>query len=344
MMKRNILCYLTAGLLFVATGCATAPRPSQRAELTPLNLEDLCARHLLEMHWDTVTQTVRLRFSGIEARGMIGSDLVVLDGREIRLNGPLTRQNQAIVVPPDFESRVITALLEIPDSQPPQMRRIVIDAGHGGRDPGAIGCNGLYEKDVVMDIARRLGASLRQKGFEVTMTRSGDEFITLEKRTEIAAAGSVDLFVSIHANSCPSRYPDGIEVYYLRDLTWEEQREPQRQINHAIFFDKLAMEKGHPQVEKIVQDLLYENKKEASRVFAETVAKDLSRVTSAENRGAKQADYFVLRNTLVPAILVEVGFLSNAHEEGLLRKNSYRQAIAEGLADSIYDYTAHYGS
>jgi len=342
-MRNRPICYWLGLFLFFSAGCATVPRPPALPQAQRLYLKDLCERNFIDLEWDTVTQAVTLEFFGIHARGLIGSDLIILDGRQIRLSQPLMREDQAIVVPLDFESKVIVPLLEIPETQAPLMRRIIIDAGHGGRDPGAVGCHGLQEKDVVLDITRRLVSSLRAKGFEVTLTRSGDEFISLEKRTEIATAAEVDMFVSIHANSCTSRYVDGIEVFYLRDLTWQEHREPQRKRNHEILFERLTMQKDHKQVRAIVQDLLYEKKIEASRFFADLVAKDLSRVTNAENRGAKQAAYFVLRNTLIPAILVEVGFLSNSHEEGLLRKISYRQAIAESLADSIYTFAGRYG-
>jgi len=343
MGKKIYYCLVFVSVLCL-TGCATLPQAPKQPQEARIYLEDLCERNFIELDWDTVTQSVSLRFSGIQARGLIGSDLILVDERQIRLSQPLVREDQAIVVPPDFESKVIVPLLEIPEVQAPLMRRIMVDAGHGGRDPGAIGCHGLQEKDVVLDISRRLVDSLRQKGFEVTMTRATDDFITLERRTEIAAEQMVDLFVSIHANSCPTRYVDGVEIYYLRDLTWEEQREPQRKSNYSILFDKLSMDKNNEKVQEIVKDLLFENKREASRVFADQVAQDLSRVTSAENRGARQAGYFVLRNTLVPAILVEVGYLSNSREEGLLRKNSYRQAIAEGLANSIYSFAGRYGS
>jgi len=320
-------------------GCATVPRTPSPHPAAKHYLKDVCLQQQVEWEIDSIAQTVLIHFGQAQARGLIGSHTMIVNGREIYLSRALKREDNAIVVPPDFSTKVIEALKILPPGGAVTLPRIVIDAGHGGRDPGAIGCSGLYEKEVVLDVSRRLAEALRQKGFTVKMTRRDDRFLTLEERTEITSEAAADMFVSIHANSCPERGPEGIEVFYLRDLTWEEKKEPQRLRNHHLLYKRLQMERGDQQTETIVADMLYQSKKELSAVLADHVARGLSRTMRVSNRGAKDAAYFVLRNTLVPAILVEVGFLSNRREEGKLKSKEYRQRLADGLAESLYTFS-----
>jgi len=327
--------FLFSALVFVF-GCATVPpRPPCPAEQVYLN--DLCDEHGVDWQWDSVAQTVLLRFGQNEARALLDSDVVLLDGREVVLSAPLIREKESIVVPPDFKKKIIDRLCAVEITQPAV--NILIDPGHGGRDPGAISHTGFHEKTVTLDIARRLKNSLRQRGFETMMTRADDRFISLEERTQIAAAGKADLFVSIHANSCPSRGVDGIEVYYLRPLSCQEKKEAQREKNRGILFSALNMDQDDENLKTIVADMLEDNKEEVSRILADHVARGLSRVMRTTNRGARESAFFVLRNALMPAVLIEVGFLSNAREEKLLKTADYRQKIADTIAESLYSYT-----
>jgi len=222
-----------------------------------------------------------------------------------------------------------------------KISKVVIDAGHGGKDPGATGRTGLKEKIVVLDIARRLKKILENQGIEVVMTRSKDKFITLQQRTEIASSSKSDLFVSVHANSSPARSVYGIEIYTLKQLGFLEKNEEQRKENYRKMYGSLSMNKKDKELQSIVTDMMDTNKQAESLELASRVANKMVRILKTKNRGLKKSRFFVLRNTIVPAVLVEVGFLSNPKEEKLLKTKAYRQKVANGLARGILEYAVN---
>lgn len=347
MLKSQILnsparCLRTAAVLlglFYLAGCATVPR-TDTASYIPL--KSICDSYGIECDYDSVSQVITMSKGHVEARALAGSEMVIVNGRQVQLSAPVERRDNLIVVPPDFNARVVGDFVTARAVVHEKYRKIVIDAGHGGKDPGAIGYSGAHEKDVVLDISRRLQRNLERNGFEVEMTRDRDEFLSLEKRTEIASRSGADLFVSIHANASESRGVQGIEVYTLRELNYSEKNEPQRQRNHWLMFDTLNMNKTDPVVKDIVEDMLFNHKVPEAVTLAEHIRRDLSSATRAEDRGMKKAGFFVLRNTLIPAILIEVGFLTNPQEERLLKSADYRQKIADGVAESILRYARRY--
>jgi N-acetylmuramoyl-L-alanine amidase len=276
----------------------------------------------------------------VTARALVGSPVVMLGREKIILSAPLRRSRGQIMVPPDFTSKVFSRMLGKPPEGLPPARpfRIILDPGHGGKDPGAIGVSGTREKDVVLDVAKRLRADLRRDGFDVRMTRTDDEFISLERRTELATQMMGDLYISIHANSSSSGRASGLEVYSLKDLSWQEKTEDERIKNQNAFFGHLAMEHNDQSLRKIVSDMMFNYKMAESADFANYIGEGLSRELRAKDRGSQRAGFFVLRNTLMPAVLVEIGFLSNSREERLLNSGPYRQRVADGLAESIRKY------
>ena len=186
---------------------------------------------------------------------------MVLSGPEkITLSGTIRRTRDTIFVPQDFEAKVFQKFKKETGFQLKKFHKIIVDAGHGGKDPGARGKSGVKEKYVVLDIAKRLKWNLSKSGFDVVMTRETDEFITLEKRTEIATRAQADLFVSIHANASQSRNVDGFEVYYMAEFLMKDKKEVQRQKNTEIFFSRLNMRQDSPELDKIVADMLYNHK------------------------------------------------------------------------------------
>jgi N-acetylmuramoyl-L-alanine amidase len=220
-----------------------------------------------------------------------------------------------------------------------KLGRVVIDAGHGGHDTGTIGPSGLTEKDLVLDVALRLGKLITQQlGAEVIYTRSGDVFIPLEERTKIANEAKADLFISIHANSSPEPSATGIETFYF-NLTSDK-----------VGLDIATRENaGSASSISDLNDLLHkavlENKLEESREFAQKVQTALwstsLRINShSKNRGVRQAPFVVLIGASMPSILAEIGFVSNPHDERLLRRPDQRQKIAEALFKGISQYAA----
>lgn len=334
-LLRNLTFIIT---LIMIGGCATTPRPAGGRALAPEDLKKVCERHHLHCEVDPYTHLVTIYRDRDKAMGLVGGSVVTVKGKIIHLSAPLSRHRSQVIVPSDFKTKVVDELVREVSHSIQKYRKIVVDAGHGGKDPGAIGPSGAYEKTIVLDIARRLKNRLEAKGVQVIMTRDGDEFISLQERTEIASRVNPDLFVSIHANSSPARSARGMEIYYLRYMTAAEKEEPQIQSNRKAMFRTMKMTGESKELNDIVFDMLYDYKQAESRRLAEYVVDNATRMVQANGRGSKTAGFFVLKNTLVPAILVEAGFLSNRQEEERLLDARYRQDLADALAETILRY------
>ncbi len=217
---------------------------------------------------------------------------------------------------------------------------IVIDAGHGGKDPGAIGHSGLQEKDVVLKLSGYLKEELEKKGFSnIYLTRNSDVFLPLEERTAIANAKKADLFISIHANSEPMGVARGIETYFLNFAT-DESAMRTAALENAVSTKKIA------QLKDILNDIITNNKIDESKRLAGYIQKSMiknvrKKNKKAQNHGVKQAPFFVLIGAQMPCVLVEVAFISNKDEEALLKDNTYLRLLALGISEGINNYTMH---
>jgi N-acetylmuramoyl-L-alanine amidase len=215
--------------------------------------------------------------------------------------------------------------------------RIVIDPGHGGHDTGTIGPNGLEEKDLVLEVGRRLGKLLETRlGAEVVYTRKDDTFIPLETRTAIANQQRADLFISIHANSSHDSGARGVETYYLNFTSSPEALEVAAREN-------AVSEKSIYELQDLVKKIAMKEKIEESREFAGDVQESLHRGLAAKtpairNRGVKKAPFIVLIGANMPSILAEISFVSNPADEHRMVTSEYRQRIAESLYHGIAKY------
>ncbi|HEX3987516.1 MAG TPA: N-acetylmuramoyl-L-alanine amidase [Acidobacteriaceae bacterium] len=220
-----------------------------------------------------------------------------------------------------------------------KINRIVIDAGHGGHDSGTLGPGGLEEKDVVLDVALRLGRLLKDRlGADVIYTRSDDTFIPLETRTAIANQAQADLFISIHANSSPDTDARGVEVYYLNFTTSADALEVAAREN-------ASSDESIHQLSDLVKKIALQDKINESRTFAEDV--DESLYTGLErgnpglkDRGVKKAPFVVLIGANMPSILAEISFLTNPDDAAELRQPRYRERIAESLYRGVDRYVS----
>jgi N-acetylmuramoyl-L-alanine amidase len=218
-----------------------------------------------------------------------------------------------------------------------KLGRVVIDPGHGGHDIGTAGPTGLYEKDLVLDVAQRLGTLIEQRlNSEVVYTRSDDKFIPLQERTAIANEHKADLFLSIHANSSPVHSASGIETYYLNFTTSKSALEVAARENaasdHSIY-----------DLKDLVQQITLKDKLEESREFAAKVQSSMMSLASRTNgkdRGVRKAPFVVLIGASMPSVLVEIGFLSNPRDEAMMKKPEYRQKLAEALYKGLAQYAS----
>jgi N-acetylmuramoyl-L-alanine amidase len=218
---------------------------------------------------------------------------------------------------------------------------IVIDPGHGGEDPGAIGTSGLKEKDVVLDVAIKLGRILEKRyGVRVFYTRKKDIFIPLNERTEFANSKSADLFVSIHANASRRRHTRGIETYVLN---WTNDKEAIRVAARENAISYKRMQKLQDDLQVILLDLARNNKRDESIRLAHNVQNSIVEKLKRDYRGVKglgvkQALFYVLIGAEMPSILAEISFISNPVEEKRLSTKRYRYRIAEAIAEGVGAY------
>jgi N-acetylmuramoyl-L-alanine amidase len=332
MRKTKVLCFILAGGLVFLAGCATAPSKRPGA----LTLKDMCDRNSVTWQMDSVSQVITLRRGEVKASALVGSDLVMVDGQQVRLSAPVERKREIIIVPQDFENKVLDRLRAAPRIIPGPARtfKVIIDPGHGGNDPGATSRSGIKEKNINLDVAKKLRDELQRQGIDVVMTRARDESVSLERRTEIATKANADLYVSVHANSNPSSSLDGIEVYVCKVLGTKEKNDEQLRRNYDLLYRTLNME-NDKKYRLIVADMMMGYKRSESSALASQIASKLVRELRVSSHGVKSSGFFVVRNTLMPAVLVEIGFLTNPREEKLLNTAAYRQKVADSLADSI---------
>lgn len=217
------------------------------------------------------------------------------------------------------------------------VRRVVIDPGHGGKDPGAMGPTGLKEKHVVLKIAKKLKRRLEKElGCQVILTRRKDRYLPLTQRTAIANSRKADLFVSIHANAAPYRRLRGVETYFLNFALDEDAM-------RVAARENATSEKRIGELKSILNDILKNSKvNESSRLAAEIQKSLVStlkrRYRRVKDLGVKQAPFFVLIGARMPSVLVEVSFISNREEEKRLKSDAYLERIAEGIAKGIKNY------
>ncbi len=217
-----------------------------------------------------------------------------------------------------------------------KVRRVIIDAGHGGHDTGAIGPTGVREKDVALAVVLKLKDKLEALGLEVVLTRDDDTFIALDQRTRIANKEHGDLFISIHCNAAPSKNLRGVETYTLNTSS-------NRYSVRLAARENATTERGINDLQYILADLATKANTGESQRLAESVQRSLIRGLSKEYKGirdlgTKEALFVVLLGAKMPSILVETSFLSNPEDEQRLASEEYQQALADNVAEAVESF------
>jgi N-acetylmuramoyl-L-alanine amidase len=257
--------------------------------------------------------------------------------RAFPLDGP-PRIVLDILRDPASGDPVAALLPAAPHAGSPRRPRVVLDPGHGGRDPGALGIGGVREKEVTLAIAREVSAILRRQGrWEVKLTREGDTTLSLEERTAIANAFGADLFVSIHANASPSHAAQGVETYYL-------ERSSDRSSRRLAAAENGGREEDAAEMEHILADVVLNSKVRDSRRLAQAIQDALvSRLSRnygpTRDLGVKRGPFYVLTGAVMPAVLVETAFLSHPEESRRLVDAKFRRETAQALAQGINRFT-----
>ena len=322
-----------------------------------VQLMKLCQAYSIDCKWDSFIRTAVITKNGrIVLRE--GSDRILINGNEKKLSNPAVFTNGTVYVPVSFIKndlgRIITAPRamaeviseKIPVSMPTgkyAIKTIVIDAGHGGKDAGAVGRRlRLKERDLTLDIARRLKKIFEDRGMKVIMTRDSDVFIPLPERSRIANTSGADLFVSVHINASRSRFMNGFECYYLSEATDDNARATEALENATLKTDDGTILEHSSSLDKTLWDMkLTENRRESAEL-ASYICSSVENSFAARSRGVKTARFYVLKYTRIPAVLVEVGYLSNKFEELKLRDDNYVDRITEVIAKGILSYKDKY--
>ncbi|MFL5382993.1 MAG: N-acetylmuramoyl-L-alanine amidase [Longimicrobiaceae bacterium] len=327
-------------------------------------------------------ESVVARFASAEVRFTAGSAVVSVGGQARTLGSPVYSDGGLVWVPVEFFARYLAeaaggavqvevadrvlrrvavaaaprpaagagvgASAALPAARTAggiQRRLVVVDAGHGGVDPGAHGPSGTREKDVNLRVARMVADLLRQDPtLDVRMTRDRDTLIALHDRARFAnrwrSEGQPAVFMSIHCNANPSRSEKGYETYFLSEARTADARRVEAFENASVRFEEQAPAGA---MNFILTDLRQNHYLRESGDWAQMIQDQLRTIHPGPDRGVKQAGFAVLRGTFMPSVLVEIGFLTNAREEQVLLDREMEMAIAQRLADAVRAYFARPG-
>jgi len=221
---------------------------------------------------------------------------------------------------------------------------VVIDAGHGGKDTGAICCGNKKEKNVVLSVALKLQKLLEKKGYKVYMTRNNDTFVKLPKRTEFANKKRADIFISIHANAAPNKSVrdifKGIEVYYLSPAKTDRAKKAAEKEN-AVMFEGKDFYTKNTYLSLISDTKIIESHKLGLDVSYKIISNIRTSFGEVENGGVKPANFWVLVGAQMPAILVETGYITHPEEGENLMNNNYQSLLAKGIFEGIERYLSN---
>jgi len=242
-----------------------------------------------------------------------------------------SRKQKEIIIPKGSQTSTLARQLGL------QVGRIVIDPGHGGKDKGAISPNGLFEKDVVLAIAKRLKKDMENTlGCEVILTRTNDRFLSLEERTAMANAQKADLFISIHTNAHEDRNLHGTETYFL-NLSNDKESARVAALENATTTRRIS------DLENILKDIMLNTKINESAKLAKTVQSNLIRnlkknYDRVKDLGVKQAPFYVLLGAEMPSVLIETAFITNKNEERRLLDKNFQRSLVAGISSGIGSY------
>jgi N-acetylmuramoyl-L-alanine amidase len=306
---------------------------------------------------DVLDSRVNIGLYNQQLIALLESSYVQYHASVYNITHPVVQNKGKVLLPVTFLTELLPAVM--PErvvyrsgslvADPPvdnSIRRIVLDPGHGGKDPGAIGYSKRnFEKDIALTVAKKVKALLEKElDVEVLLTRSNDSFVSLQSRTDFANEHEADLFISMHCNAHRNSKVKGIEVFYLSTAKTDEARAVES-LENSVVYD---YEGGTEAVQKyddlalILADMAQSEHLEESYQMAMKLQANLVDATKGRDRGVKQANFYVLRGAFMPAVLVEMGFLTNPDEEKELISGNHQKKLARSIADEIENFKAKY--
>ncbi|MDD5069400.1 MAG: N-acetylmuramoyl-L-alanine amidase [Candidatus Omnitrophica bacterium] len=338
-VKSKLFFIFLAVILFL-NGCAQTHSVGRKnSAYSPgsyTTIDKFCRSQGFVYKYDTIDDLIVLSSENDDIRLLLDSDVAYRNGSIFYLKNPAVYQKGQILLPNGLKD--ILSANDFSFFKPTfEIKTIVLDAGHGGKDPGAVSIRGLQEKYVNLKVVLILKQELEKRGFTVFLTRGTDTFITLAQRAEFARLKKADLFVSIHANANRSRQVKGVEVYHL---TPDKFRPKSRSLDLA----KTSDFSGVPYEAKVgLWQMLLTKDYDLSIELSNSIYHSFQR-RGFSVKLPRKAPFYVLRYAYVPAVLVEMGYLSNPYEEKVLRKNYYQKQIAEAIALGIVELQKKYSA
>jgi len=326
----------------------------------------LIERYKLNSRYDEIAGRLVLFKNNQTAVFIVSRQAAIIDGLISRSDHSVSLLKGDILIPLDMANDFTNAFDDkkpiIPKEDPKippeekitipteKINFIVIDAGHGGKDPGAVSKTGVHEKNIALSISQLVETELKKhlKDVEIILTRKNDTFIELEKRTDIANSklkkGSNGIFVSIHLNASLSDKISGVETYYLSQTpTNEEARKTAALENESVRFETNRRKGSYQDIDYIEARMMTTQIQKESVMLANLIQKSLVKeLKDLKDRGVKKADFFVLRGVLMPAVLVEVGYMTNPSDLSKLTKKSYQESAAKAISNGILEFIEDY--
>lgn len=330
---------------FFIYGCASMPRISKPtinydfenydfSGKDYINLNDFCKKYQLDYNFNTLDDLVVMDSSDFNIKLLLAANMFYCNGKVVETDKTPFYSKGVVFLPAEIDKILLDKIQKMGPMAISFVKTVVIDPGHGGKDPGAISKRGLQEKDVNLKAAKLLRTELRKLGLRVYMTRTNDRFISLDDRVKFAKRRNADLFISIHANANLSRHVRGFEVYYLSEEFYDRKSKTVSSLENAVFNSR---RKGR----RNLLDLVCIDKNRQSLLFAHKIINVFSKM-GFNTKPPRGAPFRVLKCTSMPSVLVEMGYLSNSYEERLLRKPYYLKQIAQGIALSVRDIEKFY--
>lgn len=339
----------------------------------------------IDSSFDIITGRGKLFWEGSVAVYQTGLSVMLINGNLFKSSNPVIRKEGEILLPQDlalnllncfFPEMIITInknyiLIKpataaakgavkpekqkketAPEAPRDRISFIIIDPGHGGKDPGAIGKGGIKEKTVTLEVAKKLADYLSEnlKGINIILTRSNDAFIELGKRTDIANGRLKEhengIFISIHVNASISPRISGFETYFLsQNPSNEDARATAALENNVIILEEKSRKKIYDDADHIEAFMFTTQIQKESRLLAEAIQSEMEKIIREfKSRRVRKADFFVLRGSLMPAALVEIGFITNQKEAVNLKKDSYQDKIIDGIGRGVITFIKKYNN
>ena len=307
-----------------------------------VTLDAFCRDNGLTWTYLPFQEEIRIEGPSMVMRVKPGYAVALVNNEMRDMGGPVQYADGVVQLPAEAYEFLRACQRPVPRkaslSAPARIRRIVIDPGHGGKDPGAISYAGMQEKDLNLKVARYLRDELQRQGFAVEMTRDGDYFLSLEERVEFTRKKKADLFISVHGNSNEAASLSGLEVYYLASRhanRYGEDEEARERLEQMAINSRASAG-----VRKQIGSLLTRKHRLETLELASLVLRT-AREMGIETRKAKGAGFRVLKHDLCPSVLVELGYLSNPREERMLRSTEYQRQLAACIAHSVRQLNAY---